>query len=391
MFEVIACSVSLFSLSPRNCLVTAKQNHLLLDRFVNICSSIIIRHVNLYNIASVLVDASHYNATGLVKSLHKYMAQNLETLLEGHLLDELPVDINREFSRFVRDRQRDHHPHICSGGNLGKLEKKWSGWLSQQDIPAPIVPKSTYPSFRGPVSIYSVSFESKDQGKYGIKATPNRQTVERPISSATEEGIFQMDGEVSLSEASKVSSMPPSPAAAVAGTPPSPKARRVWKSQAVAEKASIRSIMDAEEQAATANRRTSVVTSTKAEGSTPTSTTTPITAKWTGWSSRPNQPPIPTISQPSFGSTDQPRLAPGKSGLGGRTESLQGSLPKQSGQGALAKPVSSPAKAVESRKPAVPGLGPLIVPTKSSSAPAQVPKRHKTRYTFHCSLSLCGF
>jgi len=126
----------------RSTVIDPLQNELLLDKLTLLCSSVIQRHITISNVCAVLVDATYFNATSLVRSLQGYMSKNLETLMESRLLDELPHDITKALSAYIRSQQTLKAPFVRNGGNLDASMAKWSAWLEIQDIPTTIVPRT---------------------------------------------------------------------------------------------------------------------------------------------------------------------------------------------------------------------------------------------------------
>lgn len=249
---------------------------------------------------------------------------------------------------------------------MGLLAEKWGDWLLTQDIPTPIIPKLMQPGHRPQLSPTAPSqasafSEIKDPDKEKSRSTPRRQNTDNRSSATIDEGVFQMDGDLPLIEIPKPSPAPTSTSIA------SPNARRVWKSQAVAEKASIKSIIEAEELAAISRRPSQAVNTVLG---------TPTPEKWTGWSSKPTQSASRGVSQPNVVLSEQ-LTPPSKLGLAARTESSQ--VPSSKQTGSALKNVTSITRTADSRTPTLPGLGPLIVPTKNTSGPAQPPKRRPSR------------
>ena len=126
------------------------QNELLLDKLTLLCSSIIQRHITISNVCAVLVDATYFNATCLMRSLQGYIAKNLETLMESRLLDDLPYDVIKALSAYIRTQQTLKAPFVRNNGNLDVLMARWSAWFEMQDIPATIIPRT------GPLPIRTV-------------------------------------------------------------------------------------------------------------------------------------------------------------------------------------------------------------------------------------------
>ncbi|KAG8809009.1 hypothetical protein FRC17_003655 [Serendipita sp. 399] len=228
IFEIISCS-----------------NYLLTDYFTRQCSSYILRYVDIHNVTFVLVEASHFNALHLVSTLHGYMANNLETLLEMHVLGDLPFDVLKAFTEFVRQQQRAMHPFIRNGGNLPLLEEKWTEWLSLQDIPTMILPTRAVHAVVP--SIQHQRGFTLDQGS-SIKELPiqHSPTQIHRISAQCDEEPFSMD-------ADGIVKPPALPSVSTSPTQGKtfPIATKAWKSPTVVEKSNMKSIMEAEQMAST--------------------------------------------------------------------------------------------------------------------------------------------
>ncbi|KAI0071191.1 hypothetical protein K474DRAFT_1776321 [Panus rudis PR-1116 ss-1] len=126
--------------------VMAAANELLLDRLVLICSSIIVKRVTIANASSILVDATHFNATALTRSIQHYISINLETLLESHMLDDLPIDILKQLSNYIRERQKEKSPVSREGVLVKEAMEKFKDWVALQDFPVPITKSGSHPS-----------------------------------------------------------------------------------------------------------------------------------------------------------------------------------------------------------------------------------------------------
>ena len=85
-----------------------------------------------------------------MRSLQGYIAKNLETLMESRLLDDLPYDVIKALSAYIRTQQTLKAPFVRNSGNLDVLMARWSTWFEMQDIPATIIPKT------GPLPIRTV-------------------------------------------------------------------------------------------------------------------------------------------------------------------------------------------------------------------------------------------
>ncbi|KAI0248740.1 hypothetical protein BJV78DRAFT_1331173 [Lactifluus subvellereus] len=116
-------------------------NELLLDRLLLICSSIVVKYVNINNISAVYLEVASLNCDQLVDSLHQYMAVNMETLLEGRLLDDLPPRLVKQLAGAVRGHQaaKSSFARLQLPINLTATVHEHREWLAAQDIPYPIV------------------------------------------------------------------------------------------------------------------------------------------------------------------------------------------------------------------------------------------------------------
>ncbi|KAI0291504.1 hypothetical protein B0F90DRAFT_1823827 [Multifurca ochricompacta] len=116
-------------------------NELLLDRFLLICSSIVVQYVTIQNISAIYMEAALLHCERLMDSLHQYIAVNMETLLEARLLDDLPPRLIKQLAGAVRGHQAAKSPFARSQQpvNLVAAVNKHSNWLAMQDIPFPIV------------------------------------------------------------------------------------------------------------------------------------------------------------------------------------------------------------------------------------------------------------
>lgn len=220
MFELISCS-----------------NFLLMDRYTDICSSYILRYIDSQNVASILVDAMHFNAQRLVQRIHGYMAGNLETLLDQNALDSLPDYAIGGFAHNLRLRQTALQPFMRSGGNLAKLEKRWESWLALQDFPSIIVPTHRIAPLRStsttviPPPVHSPTTEAP----YTARLLANRSTVSQETAD-----LFAMDTDFAASSSLTKSCL-------------ASEAPRWWK-ESKTEKVDMKSIMEAEQQAADSRR-----------------------------------------------------------------------------------------------------------------------------------------
>ncbi|KAG1752473.1 uncharacterized protein EDB91DRAFT_1292879 [Suillus paluster] len=120
--------------------VISAANELLLDRLMLLCSQVILKHLDAYNVCYLLTDAMHFNATHLVERLQSYITANLEMMLEGRMLEDLDPGVVRQLSEYICNAQMTKS--LVSRSNLLANEalRKHAEWLAQQDIPVVFAP-----------------------------------------------------------------------------------------------------------------------------------------------------------------------------------------------------------------------------------------------------------
>jgi hypothetical protein len=87
----------------------------------------------------MLSDASHFQVQALMHALHDYMAANMETLLEGKMLDDLTPSLIKQLTEFVRKQQAEKFSVTRSTRMFDRAVENHGEWLALQDIPQPIV------------------------------------------------------------------------------------------------------------------------------------------------------------------------------------------------------------------------------------------------------------
>jgi hypothetical protein len=102
----------------------------------------VIKYVSINNISAIYVEAASLHCPQLTDSLHKYMAVNMETLLEARLLDDLSPQLLRQLTSAVQDRQAAKSPfsRVQLPVYRAASVEQHREWLATQDIPFPIVP-----------------------------------------------------------------------------------------------------------------------------------------------------------------------------------------------------------------------------------------------------------
>ena len=164
------------------------QNELLLDQLLLICSSILVKYVNINNISAIYIEAASLHCEQLMDSLHQYMSVNMETLLEARLLDGLPPRLVRQLSGAVREHQATKSPFSRTQlpVTLATAIHAHHEWLTEQDIPGPIVRSQTRSQSK---------LSPKASRKPSLPKSPgSKPTLPRtPLLSHTGEDLFAMD------------------------------------------------------------------------------------------------------------------------------------------------------------------------------------------------------
>jgi inhibitor of Bruton tyrosine kinase len=149
------------------------------------------------------------------------MARNLETLLEQRTLEDLPADLIKQFSAFIREEQRRKSPLSRSGTLVEEKMRKWREWVDAEDWPAPIV-KSSVP--RPPPA-------GRKRGEEAVSPTlrsavGRAKQKEREVAKAglevTDDGVFMMDAVDAIPPLSLSQAQPP-PSRAPSGLVMSPQ------------------------------------------------------------------------------------------------------------------------------------------------------------------------
>lgn len=170
------------------------QTELLLDRLVLICSAVILRYININNVCSAFSEATHYTASSLITKLQVYMAVNMETLLESHMLSDLSPDLIRQLSSAVRTEQARKAPYVRSTKMVDRAMESYGDWLALQDIPKPIfrTHKTAFARDSPPASV-----RRKKSGPHLPLASPALApaSIQSPSTPGGEQDIFAMDDE----------------------------------------------------------------------------------------------------------------------------------------------------------------------------------------------------
>ncbi|EKM50804.1 uncharacterized protein PHACADRAFT_213674 [Phanerochaete carnosa HHB-10118-sp] len=184
--------------------VMAAANELLLDRLVLLCSRVIQQRIAIPNATSILADATFFNATALVQSVQGYLARNLETFLEHHMLDDLPADLIKQFAQFVRAEQTRKAPVARSGRLAADAMRRHRAWADMQDWPSPVV-RSTQPR---PPPVRKREAASSSPPPPPVRPVEKRKSAAAATSAADDE-LFVMDSVEAIPPLSLSSPVPP--------------------------------------------------------------------------------------------------------------------------------------------------------------------------------------
>ncbi|CED83705.1 Uncharacterized conserved protein, contains ankyrin and BTB/POZ domains [Phaffia rhodozyma] len=236
---------------------------LMLDRLVLVCSSVVLRHITIHNACGLLADASFFHANALRESIELYISQNMETMLESHLLDNMPSDILANLSSYVHRRQGLRLPISRSGVLLTAAMERQAEWLALQDVPKPYLrpAKSALAIHRSPglspIEVTSTlpppprrSSSTTIIGGTPVQSSPAFKSQLRSAAEGDDD-MFQMDEDQDVSSISHLVSN-----ASIEGAEESAgsSVKRGWTSQNDNSKLNMRSIIAAESAAASRPR-----------------------------------------------------------------------------------------------------------------------------------------
>ncbi|KAJ9110692.1 hypothetical protein QFC19_001521 [Naganishia cerealis] len=131
------------------------------------------------NAAALAAEASFHNAQELKSSIFRYIACNLETMMENGLLDDMDIRILNDLTGFVRNRQAEKLPLTRSGILLDMAMEKYKDWLVLQDfpelrlrIPRDIKPKSPRLTSTSVPTAFSKTKGKSKAAPSSIRASP---------------------------------------------------------------------------------------------------------------------------------------------------------------------------------------------------------------------------
>ncbi|CAE6394749.1 unnamed protein product [Rhizoctonia solani] len=385
--------------------VMSVANELMLEQLTEICSMVILRHVTLTNCITVLADASPFYCPKLKARLHKYIAVNMESLMEKRYLEDVAHDVMKELAIFVRGQQALKQPHTRSGAWIAAIMERHKEWLAMQDFP-PVMVRTAPPGRQPKLSpkqsptIGPTSPKTPRRvSSFNLPVTPQRSNTTKSMDKTHQcDGLFSMDEENvelddSLARAEPPVSLPELPPIAS----PSGLSSKVWKGTKT-ERVDMRSIM-ADEAASSRPTRSPMVRitgfdstnqppspskppqkdGTQAPARQTSQLATPPASASSSWrdppaatSGSPAQRPSETRPRPGefpglFKGSSRQRV-PSTTAAQQSAGPSPSSVPKPSAQQpSSVKPRTTPAPApAPVLPPAFPGLGPVIVPKRST-------------------------
>ncbi|ESK92025.1 btb domain and ankyrin repeat protein [Moniliophthora roreri MCA 2997] len=366
--------------------VISVANELLLSPLILLTSRMILKFLHTSNACYILTEASHYNVQPLVASVQGYIAADLETFLEGRMLEALAPALVKQLSAFVRQKQEEKAGYVRGSVFANELMDKWNDWLKQEDIPAVIIPSATSQrrlrerrashgvKLSPPSPSFVASHPSGKQKGSGTLSANDSPVVKASLPSQTPAGgddLFDMDG---------LDIGPPSvPTASVtqaqAGSVPVWKASSVPRVDMRALLAQEASALDSQRASSSGNRATSSQDSgspfkTLKHHSSKTLSSVFESAAGTS----PNPTPVRLGGSPWKTQSTPTRTTPAAPIVGGSPTRKPSSTGNASRQGQAPRPNTPPRPSQSNQS----GLGPVITPIKmatpKSSSPS-IPRR----------------
>jgi hypothetical protein len=173
--------------------ILGASNELLLDRLKLICSSLLRARTSPTNIAALLTIADTFYALPLKEASLLYCAQNLESLLEGGMLDDLEHRMIRDLAQFVKKKQNDRLHRSLQSDFLSALMVKHQEYHESLDVPPPSLNLSCYKIGKRPPLPASSSRKA-----LRMPASPLASPELRPAVSQ-DSALFDMDEEFASS------------------------------------------------------------------------------------------------------------------------------------------------------------------------------------------------
>ncbi|KAF9527809.1 hypothetical protein CPB83DRAFT_894990 [Crepidotus variabilis] len=180
--------------------VASLANELLLDRLILICASVILAHSNMQNACYILADSTYYSIPPLTERLQEYISINMESFLQGHMLDEVSYSLVKQLAIYVRARQMEKSSFSRTSAFVSSLLEKHASWLEEQDIPAPVTRRAHREPFKKEPSGTKLSPEISHRAlpRTAPFSTPTKGTHPGPIlptprRDSSGDDVFLMD------------------------------------------------------------------------------------------------------------------------------------------------------------------------------------------------------
>ena len=205
------------------------QTELLLDRLVLLCSTVILKHVNLYNACYVLVEATHLSAEELSERIQSFMAVNMDFLLDSGILDDLDPTMVKQLTGYIRAKQEEESPITRSGRLTNDVMTRHADWLASQPPSPPeidLLQEEFLTVVRSPPKMRrKTSSLNQDSSPHPSPPLRPQRAIRRPPSN---DEIFAMDepDDPAIPMAGDV--QPPQPVSRLPASPSS-----IWKAPVV--------------------------------------------------------------------------------------------------------------------------------------------------------------
>ena len=156
----------------------------------------ILNHTNTHNALYILADAMHFHAEQLVERLQNYIAVNMELFLDSGMLDDIPLALVEQLSKFAQEKQVEKSSISRSSILAQRALEAHAEWLALQDIPSTIHRSTHLPSRKSLTNVKSSppgASRKMTRLPTSPPQSPNIQaerTIRRPPSG---DDIFVMD------------------------------------------------------------------------------------------------------------------------------------------------------------------------------------------------------
>ncbi|CAO1623327.1 unnamed protein product [Jaminaea pallidilutea] len=176
----------------------AASNELLLDKLKLTASALLRSRIAPQNISAILTIADTYHAVALKEASLLYCAQNLESLLEGGMLEELEHKMVRELATFIKAKQDEKMRRTLRAFEVSELVVKHNEYAESLDLPPPSLNLVSQrvgkrPPRTTPLVDRGSKRKSKSQTARQSSSPPTSPSVQ-PLAG-NESALFDMDEE----------------------------------------------------------------------------------------------------------------------------------------------------------------------------------------------------